>query len=219
MRLHTQPRKFLAMQPPRRIIPNLPRIPRLQSPHRTRRHRRRHLSPRQHIRRPKRHLRSPFRILRHRNNRVRSVQPDPNQIHSRPHLHPTHSSSLSVSSANSVVNSLLFSSLLFSSLFFSFLLFSFLFFSSLFFSFLLFSLLCSALTPTPLRLVFLFLISSLSTLNCRLSTSYSSLFYRNPVVFPITTPHTTSIATLTTVNAPAATQLKSIRGTPAIDAK
>src|SRR5579872_4335797 len=121
MRLHTQPRKFLAMQPPRRIIPNLPRIPRLQSPHCARRHGRRHLSPRQHIRRPKRHLRPAFRILRHRNNRVRSVQPNPNQIHSRPHLHPTHSSSLSVSSANSVVNSLLFSSLLFSFLLFSFL--------------------------------------------------------------------------------------------------
>jgi hypothetical protein len=45
------------------------------------------------------------------------------------------------------------------------------------------------------------------------------VLYLNPVVLPITTPQTTSIPKLTTVNTPAATQLKSIRGTPAIDAK
>src|SRR5580704_15615139 len=105
MHLHAKPRELITMQPPRRIIPNLPHIPRLQSPHRASRHRRRHLSPRQHVRRPKRHLRPPFRILRHRNNRVRSIQPHPNQIHSRPLIHPTHSS-FSASSANSVVNPL-----------------------------------------------------------------------------------------------------------------
>src|ERR1700685_3484235 len=89
MHLHSQPRKLIPMQPPRRIVPHLPHIPSLQPPHRARRHRRRHLPPRQHVRRPKRDLRPPFRILRHRNNRVRSVPPHPNQIHSRPHLPPT----------------------------------------------------------------------------------------------------------------------------------
>src|ERR1700722_11543739 len=89
MHLHSQPRKLIAMQPPRRIIPNFPHVARLQSPHRASRHRRRHLPPRQHISRPKRHLRPAFRILRHRNNRVRSVQPHPNQIHSRLRFHPT----------------------------------------------------------------------------------------------------------------------------------
>src|ERR1700743_1133706 len=94
------------MQPPRRIIPNFPDIPRPQSPRRTSRPRRPPLPPRQHVRRPKRHLRPAFRILRHRNNRVRSIQPHPNQLHSRLVLHPTHSS-FSASSATSVVNSLL----------------------------------------------------------------------------------------------------------------
>src|ERR1700733_10057668 len=112
MHLHSQSCELIAMQPPRRVIPNLPHIPRLQSPHRARRYRRRHLPARQHIRRPKRHLRPAFRILRHRNNRVRSIQPHPNQIHSRPHLHPAHSSqsssSYSVSSSTSVVNPLVF---------------------------------------------------------------------------------------------------------------
>src|SRR5580704_18071942 len=112
MHLHSQSCELIAMQPPRRIVANLPHIPRLQSPHRARRHRRRHLPTRQHVRRPKRHLRPAFRILRHRNNRVRSIQPHPNQIHSRPHLHPAHSSqsssSYSVSSSTSVVNPLVF---------------------------------------------------------------------------------------------------------------
>src|SRR5580704_6861755 len=89
MHLHAKPRKLITMQPPLRIISNLPHIPRLQSPHRASRHRRRHLPSRQHVRRPKRHLRPPLRILRHRNNRVRSIQPHPNQIHSRLVLHPT----------------------------------------------------------------------------------------------------------------------------------
>src|SRR5579863_4952776 len=105
MRLHSQSRKRIAVQPPRRVIPNFPHISRPQSPHRTRRHRRRHLPSRQHVRRPKRHLRPAFRILQHRNNRVRSVQPHPNQIHSCRPIHPT-SIFFSVLSANSVVNRL-----------------------------------------------------------------------------------------------------------------
>src|SRR5580704_7902908 len=84
------------MQPSRRIIPDFPHVARLQSPHRASRHRRRHLPPRQHIRRPKRHLRPAFRILRHRNNRVCRVQPHPNQLHSRSSFHPTSISKIAV---------------------------------------------------------------------------------------------------------------------------
>jgi hypothetical protein len=95
-----------------------------------------------------------------------------------------------------------------------------------------FAFLCANSAPSvPLRLVFLFLVSSLplplqpSTFDVKLPahlyfvTSLLLSFYRNPVVLQITTPQTASIPKLTTLRIPAATQPKSIRGTPAIDAK
>src|SRR5580704_8379330 len=89
MRLHAKPRELLAMQLPRRIVANLPHIARSQSPLRASRHRRCHLPPRQNVRRPKRNLRPPGRILRHRNNRIRSIQSHSDQIHPTQLRHST----------------------------------------------------------------------------------------------------------------------------------
>src|ERR1700733_13184428 len=196
MHLYTQSRELVSMQSRCRIISNLPHIPRPQSPHRTRRHRRRHLPPRQNIRRPKRHLRPALWIFQHRNNRVRSVQPHPNQIYSRPSFHPTsiipfisivsHESKVRPRLTHSPRNQ-------------------------------------ETVIPSEARYsvpsrVFCAIDLPSATASPLFYVIASSLrrFYRNPVVLPITTPQTTSIPKLTKLKIPAATPLKSIRGTPAI---